>query len=60
MFSCNPFDIVYLFTTVTIIFSQRHIRIKPELSTLMFPVHMHVAWFATVVGVEVETVGTDS
>ena len=60
MFSCDPFDIVYLFTTVTIIFSQRHIRIEPELSTFVFTIHVHMSWFAAVVGVEVETVGTDS
>ena len=60
MVAQDTLNVAKLSATVTMIFRQCNVWVKPVFGTLVFSIYVHVTRLTTVVGVKVDTIGACS
>src|SRR3990170_6161165 len=56
----DALNIAQLLSVIAIIVCQCYVGVKPEFGAPILSVHVHMAWLAAIVRVEVDAIGTDS
>src|SRR5436190_14418070 len=60
MLAGDPFDLAQFTPTIAMIVGNAHVGIQPEFRGQVTAVNMHVTRFATIIGVEIESMRSDT
>lgn len=59
MVSCDAFNSTYFMAAKPAIISQMNSWIQPYFQHKGIPIHMHMTWFTTIIGVEIKAIFQD-